>query len=577
MKNASIRIKLASAALSILFAGVVGLVLLGMMLNKTVSEMEDIYYEELYSVNDLALTADRDLYVAGLANKQYVDEATSEMPNADVIANNKSAFSSAVGSAYSAVKAIEKVMVNYPELGEYNFEGTDINACIDSFEENFMSWKALADPSKASTVDNYSKAVAMFSSVSEPVTAMGTIVKAYVDEKMDDYKKTVGAKILLLYAIVAVIMIVTVIYTIFVVRYIRTNLSYVANKFNAIAENDLTAEIKELDTKDEIGTLNKAAREMQTHLRNVIASIKESSVLLGDSSREMDRSSVETSESVTNINNAASELANTATGQASDIADISKHMAVVDDMMRKNTENTDALAEVSDTIRAVTEEGTERVISLKDITEQSVDAFEKIFDIISGIEKSTTKISEASNLISAIADQTNLLSLNASIEAARAGDAGRGFAVVADEIRNLAAQSTDSVNIINEMLADLQHNTEDATSQSANVRECVNKQKEAVDMTSQSFTDIAGGIQQINATVDELHGANRNLSEGVGNISNLISKLAEISEENAETANKLNAATDSVNANVDMLSRNGNRVSTSAQTLEEVVSVFKIN
>ena len=316
---------------------------------------------------------------------------------------------------------------------------------------------------------------------------------------------------------------------------------------------------------------------MQTHLRNVIASIKESSVLLGDSSREMDRSSVETSESVTNINNAASELANTATGQASDIADISKHMAVVDDMMRKNTENTDALAEVSDTIRAVTEEGTERVISLKDITEQSVDAFEKIFDIISGIEKSTTKISEASNLISAIADQTNLLSLNASIEAARAGDAGRGFAVVADEIRNLAAQSTDSVNIINEMLADLQHNTEDATSQSANVRECVNKQKEAVDMTSQSFTDIAGGIQQINATVDELHGANRNLSEGVGNISNLISKLAEISEENAETANKLNAATDSVNANVDMLSRNGNRVSTSAQTLEEVVSVFKIN
>ena len=128
MKNASIRIKLASAALSILFAGVVGLVLLGMMLNKTVSEMEDIYYEELYSVNDLALTADRDLYVAGLAHEQYVDEATSEMPDADIIANNKSSFSAAVGSAYSAVKAIEKVMVNYPELGEYNSEGTDINA-----------------------------------------------------------------------------------------------------------------------------------------------------------------------------------------------------------------------------------------------------------------------------------------------------------------------------------------------------------------------------------------------------------------------------------------------------------------
>ena len=302
-----------------------------------------------------------------------------------------------------------------------------------------------------------------------------------------------------------------------------------------------------------------------------------SSVALADSSNQMGHSTQETSGSIASINNAASELANTATSQATDIADIANHMTTVDEMMQRNTENANALAEISHQILKVTDEGLSRVDGLKSITDQSVAAFEEIFEVIGGIEESTKKISEASDLISSIAGQTNLLSLNASIEAARAGDAGRGFAVVADEIRQLSEQSANSVNVINEMLSDLQSNTDNAAKRSDNVRGYVSRQKEAVEETSQSFTDIANGIQSINSTVDALHSANENLGEGVANISGLIENLSAISEENAATAQELNATTDTVNNSVEVLAENGDNVSKSAMDLERIISEFKVD
>ncbi len=577
MKNASILVKLLTAAFSIIFAGIIGIILLTVNMVNSINEVTSVYYDELYSVNDYALTADRDLLKASIANKEYVDEARIAKPDKDFTKEKSDAFSTATGEAYSAVKSIEKVMVNYPELAKFEVDGTNIDKCIDDFETNFATWKALADPSKANVVVNYDKARNTFNTVSDPINQMCTIVKAYVDQERVAISSHTMTNLIIILAIVGVIMVVTIIYTVFVVRYIRNNLSYAAKAFDAIAHNDLTDEIKPLDSKDEIGALNKAARDMQAHLKEVVTSLQGSSVLLAESSKEMDTSTRDTSGSIQQINGAASELAASATGQAEDIDDISNYMAKVDEMMKNSTENTTALANANEEIRQVTDDGLRRVDGLKDITEQSFEAFEKIFDVINGIEKSTNKISEASEMISSIADQTNLLSLNASIEAARAGEAGKGFAVVADEIRNLSEQSAESVNSINEMLADLQHNTDDAAKQSDNVREYVNRQKQAVEDTSQSFSNIAEGIQTINESVDELHANNEGLGQGVANISELIQKLAEVSEQNAATAQQLNATTDRVNENVDQLTENGGSVSRSAEDLERIIAEFKVD
>ena len=577
MKNLSILGKLLIATVPIVAVALVAMLLLRGEVIDALDDSEKIYYEQLYTVDDLVVTADRDLYQARLAQEQVATSilagnSNENNANGDLIDSfNENAQQTADGIA--GVKAI---IEKYPSMGEYDVDGKTLNKCIEQFESNYKAWVDVANP-EALTQNKYNQSINYFMMVREPINSMGDIVERYATQEKTDLSKEVHQKLLIIMIIAIALMVAVIIFALSVIHYIRKNLQYISEKIESIAKNDLTDTIEPLDSKDEIGTLNKCARDVQSHLLEMISMLQGSSVALADSSEQMGHSTSETSGSIAHINSAASELANTATSQATDIADISNHMSTVDEMMQMNTKNANALAEVSSQIRQVTDEGLQRVEGLKSITDQSVAAFEEIFEVIDGIEESTKKISEASDLISSIASQTNLLSLNASIEAARAGEAGKGFAVVADEIRNLSEQSANSVNIINEMLADLQQNTDNAARQSENVRTYVSRQKEAVDETSNSFTDIASGIQNINATVDELHSANQNLSEGVQNISGLIESLSAISEENAATAQELNATTDTVNTSVEVLAENGNNVSQSALDLERIIAEFKVN
>ena len=573
MKNLTIRGKLMLAALPMLVAAIIGMLLLANEVNDALNQSEEILYEQLYQINNLVNTADRDLYQARLAQEQYIAAAAYGEAQDDSLLDD---YNENAQQTKDGIAKIEEIVSKYPEVGSHEEEGKTINSSISDFNNNYATWFEVANPA-ANTESAYRQSTEYFSLVRGSINDMGDVVNAYADEEKAALANEVHRKLYTIIAIIVVILFIVVAFSFWVIKYIRSNLQYVTAKIESISNNDLTDEIEPLEGVDEICTLNRAAREVQAHLLEMISKLQGSSMALADSSEQMGHSTTETSGSMAHINSAASELANTATSQATDIADIANHMTTVDEMMQKNSENANALAEVSAQIRQVTDEGLQRVDGLKTITDQSVTAFEEIFDVIGGIEESTKKISEASDLISSIASQTNLLSLNASIEAARAGEAGKGFAVVADEIRDLSEQSANSVNIINEMLADLQHNTDNAAKQSDNVRSYVSRQKEAVEETSNSFTDIASGIQNINATVDELHAANQNLSDGVANISGLIENLSAISEENAATAQELNATTDTVNTSVEVLAENGNSVSRSAIDLENIIRVFKVD
>ena len=250
-------------------------------------------------------------------------------------------------------------------------------------------------------------------------------------------------------------------------------------------------------------------------------------------------------------------------------------MQDVETVMDQSMKNTATLSEASRQIRSTVDIGLNNVEELKDISAQSMGAFNEIFDGIDNIATSSSKISEASDMIKSIAEQTNLLSLNASIEAARAGEAGKGFAVVADEIRNLSDQSSQSVETINEMLMELQKNTTNAVKQSELVKDFVNRQQASVDQTALSFSGIADQIGSVNDAIDGLDSANKKLSEEVSSMSDSISNLSAISEENAATAEELNATTETVNNNVEDLDIQGKGVAEAAEELHSIVGVFK--
>ena len=327
--------------------------------------------------------------------------------------------------------------------------------------------------------------------------------------------------------------------------------------------------------KDEVGEIAKATGMLTDAVRNAVVNLMQKADVLSVSSDDMRTGTSETANSMEHINGAAGELATTATSTAENVTDISMRMQDVQAVMEQSSNSANSLSEASANIRSTVHTGVEHVEQLKNISAQSLDAFNTIFQGIDNISVSSNKISDASDMIKSIAEQTNLLSLNASIEAARAGEAGKGFAVVADEIRNLSDQSAASVETINQMLDELKRNTDNAVHQSNLVKDYVARQQEAVTEAATSFDEIANHIHTVNDAIGELNQANQNLDAGIKSIADSISNLSAISEENAATAQELNATTEDVNSNVELLGHRGQDVAGAAEQLQEIVSVFK--
>jgi methyl-accepting chemotaxis protein len=568
MKNMKIAFKIAVITIPLEIIIILSLLFMSMNMDWVGEQSKKIYYDTLYEVNNHLLTADRDFYQAQLSFTKYIEVAGSEHSMVD----EYNAYSAATLEEVNV--AAEKAAADSSLYNGTLVEDTDFETAYNLFLDALEKWKRSFEIELR--IGDVKMQEESFANARTAIARLQAITEAWANNRAAEMVNIIRGRLESAMIIFAVVVAASSIGVFVIARSISKGIKGTKERLDVLATNDLSAAVPETKARDEIGQMSRSFGKMQQNLRTVITTLYAQSDELAESCESMNAATTQASESMETIKNAAGELAATATQTAGDVENIASDMNRLDAIMGDSVDSTKALAEASDLIRRASAEGMKIVENLTSVNNDCVAAFDSIFEGIASVEGSANRISDASELISSIAGQTNLLSLNASIEAARAGDAGRGFSVVAEEIRKLSDESEQNVSTINSLLDELQANTRSAIDKSEMVKGFVEAQNESVAKTRESFEGIVAAIDDVNRAVSLLSEVNSRLSQGFEGIGNLVSNLSAASEENAATAEELSATSDMVARNVEALGSTEAQIDRAAAALTEIVKKFKM-
>ncbi|WP_408072188.1 methyl-accepting chemotaxis protein [Butyrivibrio sp. JL13D10] len=332
---------------------------------------------------------------------------------------------------------------------------------------------------------------------------------------------------------------------------------------------------KYLDRNDELGEALNNTNSLIDKLSSIVSDIRTSALTVNTSSAELSEMANRISQTAEDVSNAVQEIAQGATQQAGEIQSAAENVVLIGDAVgnvQTSTQNLDGLAQK---MKDASEVSGRSLESLQNSSSEMTAKIDEISDTISRTQEAVTNISAKVEGITSIATQTNLLSLNASIEAARAGDAGRGFSVVAEEIGKLAEDSKVMADEIKKEMDVLLGDASAAVQAAEDVKQGNLEQQGALGETIES---INGMLQDIDSTV----GGVQIISQGADQcassknaVSDTMDALSAISQENAASSQETGASMQELSNTVLELANEANDLRDISEKLNRDMEFFK--
>ena len=325
----------------------------------------------------------------------------------------------------------------------------------------------------------------------------------------------------------AIAFVLGVLCALFITQAIVTPLQRVVGIARQVADGDLTTNI-ESDRRDELGQLMQAMQAMTLSLRDLIGQLGAGITQLATAAEELSAVTEQTSAGVTQQRMETDQVATAMNQMAATVQDVAH-----------NAEN--AASSASDA-EDQTREGDKVVQQAITRIEQLASTVEASAEAIGRLKGDSANIGTVLDVIKSIAEQTNLLALNAAIEAARAGEAGRGFAVVADEVRALARRTQESTQQIEQLVAALQNGAESAVSVMAQSRSMAGETVEAARHAGTALTRIDEAVSRIQQMNQQIATASEEQSSVAEEINRSIANIRDIAEQSAAATEETSTA-----------------------------------
>lgn len=398
----------------------------------------------------------------------------------------------------------------------------------------------------------------------------------------DHNMKTAKFSQLVLVTVIITILIISFITVIIISREIATRINLVTNilvktsKFDLEFDAEAYKQIKKFKGNDEIRIMADALISMRKELRNIVSSIKEDANKIYSNSHSLFSTISETSDSIEEVAKATDGVAEGSTELARDVQDGAEKLEQLANEINEVTKSSDLIKHHADYTVAVNNKGMEYVEKLKLAVAANEEVTSKVGIQVDKLANNSKDVSKITDAIKSIADQINLLSLNAAIEAARAGEQGRGFAVVAEEIRKLASETATSTeqidDIINKMKQAVNKTKEQMTEAATAINDTSNVTKEA----ENSFKEIGEAIFKIIVQIKGLVESIYNMNSAKDTVVATISNISAIAQESASTTEEISASIQEQSSGIEQISYSTKDLDKISTELENLVKKFKI-
>ncbi|WP_042470715.1 methyl-accepting chemotaxis protein [Bacillus ndiopicus] len=455
---------------------------------------------------------------------------------------------------------------------------TDLTAAVDAFNgvaEKYLAAIRMGDEDYALNL-----VINDLQQTNKNITELSEEILAFQEEQLENAVDASNlaismSKIISIIALIIIIL-VSIIAIIYTRRSITLPLVHITKSTNVVATGDLTEPNMQVQSKDEIGQLATAFNTMKDSLKSLIGNVQSNTEQLSAAAEELSASTEQVTATSTDV---ARRVANTAevsqesSNSANESASAMEETAIG---VQRIAEFAQTLYSSSESARSTANNGGSIIQDAKEQIEMINHSTVQVNELVQKLTQQTAEISEMTKVITDITDQTNLLALNAAIEAARAGEHGKGFAVVADEVRKLAEQSKNSANKIVTLTTEIQLDTESVEEAVNNSLLSVKDGVRIMGEAGEAFQAIGLAIEDMTTQIEEISATSQELSASAEQVSASVTGIATGAKNSAADIEMIAAAMEEQSATMEQVSEVAIGLSENAQELQLEISKFRI-